>query len=349
MSRTRRTSLNRRTFLRTAAGIAVGVGVGGVATASADGAGDNLIQTGHVTDSKYVLQQGDTCVPLAVITSDLPVEKFYNYRSSDTDPKGWYSSYGPASALERAETSELYLYRGPKGTSLVFMHGKRGSDGGGSVTFHISGLPDDGEWAVADDQYNASTNYDTFQKTDDEWDVDWTWASDAKHGGGADGGAFRGLTPDDSVTIHPAFNEAARLYGQHLERDYAGKVENWRALAADSEGSRWASLNMTKPVVIHAGQCGGSGGGSGTGTTTTKSTTTTSTDTATGTTTTTNTNTASETTEKSAGNDSVNQTAASGPGTQTSSPVGQDGLGVMTALSGILGTGLYLFRSRNEE
>ncbi len=170
----------------------------------------------------------------------MPVEKFYNYRSSDTDPKGWYSSYGPASALERAETSILYLYRGPKGTSLVFMHGKRGSDGGGSVTFHITGLPDDGEWAVTDDQYDASTNYDTFDESDGEWDVDWTWASDSKHGGGADGGAFRGLTPDDRVKIDPAFNESARLYGRHTDRDYEGNVERWNALAADSRGSGWA-------------------------------------------------------------------------------------------------------------
>ncbi len=330
------------------AGIAGGVGAVGVSNISAAGSAarvDENLRTGRITDSNFVLEQGDNCVPLAVITSKLPVEKFYDYRSSDTDPKGWYSSYGPASVLEEAETSIVYLYRGPKGTSLVFMHGKRGSDGGGSVTFHISGLPGDGKWAVTDDQYDASTNYDTFQKSNGEWDVDWTWASDPKHGGGADGGAFRGLTSDDTVKITPAFNEAARLYGQHLNRNYAGKVKNWKALAADSNGSGWHSLDMKQPVVIHAGHCTGSGGGNETGTTerTTidgSSTNGTSTETGTGTT--------DEPTQSTV-DDPTSKTIAVEPGTVTDSPIGQDGLGIITALSGLFGTGLYLYRERNEE
>ena len=279
-----RDGLDRRTFLlATASAVGAGSAFGGVGavsdgTESADG-GDWSFSNGSIRPSGFVLEQGDTCVPLGVVTSDMPVEEFYDYRSSDTDPQGWYSAYGPATALEQAENSVLYLYRGPEGTSLVFMHGKRGSEDGGSVTFRFSGLPTDGTWAVTDDQYDASTNYDTFAESDDGWQVDWTWAGDSHHGGGADGGAFRGLTPDDTVTIDPAFNAAARLYRQHVNRNYVGPVEEWNVLAADSAGYRWQSLDMERPVVIHAGRCRRSGG---TETTTQKTTKTNGTRTTTG-------------------------------------------------------------------
>ncbi len=157
MTDSTRDGLDRRTFLlATASAVGAGSAFGGVGavsdgTGSADG-GDWSFSNGSIRPSGFVLEQGDTCVPLGVVTSDMPVEEFYDYRSSDTDPQGWYSAYGPATALEQAENSVLYLYRGPEGTSLVFMHGKRGSEGGGSVTFRFSGLPTDGAWAVTDDQ-----------------------------------------------------------------------------------------------------------------------------------------------------------------------------------------------------
>jgi hypothetical protein len=361
MTDSTRDGLDRRTFLLATAS-AVGAsgaigGVGGVSTASA-GRDDSSLSTGTIRPSGFVLEQGDTCVPLGVVTSDMPVEEFYDYRSSDTDPEGWYSAYGPATALEQAKNSVLYLYRGPEGTSLVFMHGKRGSEGAGAVTFRFSGLPDDGTWAVTDDQYDASTNYDTFAESDGGWQVDWTWAGDSRHGGGADGGAFRGITSDDTVTIDPAFNDAARLYGQHVNRNYVGPIEEWNALAADSEGRRWQSLDMERPVVIHAGHCSGSGTTETTTrrtteTTTRRTTKTTETRTTTDirTTETTDIPTDSQTTgtTSEATHDTTTTSGASGIGMTTTSPDGQDGLGVLTAISGVIGTGLSLYRLRGKE
>jgi hypothetical protein len=351
-----RNEIDRRTFLLATAG-AVGAGSAiGAVSATSDGStgseadGDRSFSDGVVRPSGFVLEQGDTCVPLGVVTSDMPVEEFYDYRSSDTDPQGWYSAYGPANALEQAKNSVLYLYRGPEATSLVVMHGKSGSDDGGAVTLRFSGLPEGGSWAVMDDQYDASTNYDTFSKSDDECQVDWTWSGDSHHGGGADGGAFRGITPDDVVTIDPAFNEAARLYGRHANRNYVGDIEAWNVLAADSTGNRWRSLDMERPVVIRAGRCDGSGG---TRTTTRETTETsgtrTTTDSRTAETTATTSGSKTTTTTNEPTHDAHTESGTSGAGTKTASPVGQDGLGVLTAISGFIGTGLSLYRFRAEE
>ncbi|WP_266075705.1 hypothetical protein [Haladaptatus caseinilyticus] len=245
-------SLHRRSFL-----LGVGGALGSVAGATSvvgapNGAGDHRSET-TVRRSGFVLEQNGICLPLAMVTLDerVPVEEFYDYRSSDTTPSGWYSSYGPAQRFQRNGESVLYCYDGPRGTSLVFMHGMRGGESGGAITFSISGLPSEGEWAVTDDQYNASTNYDRFVRNDGEWVVDWTWATDPDNGGGADGGAFRGITRDDVVRIDPAFNENARLYEDH----YPGDVEHWRALTADSTGYRWRSLRRDHPIVIRGGSC----------------------------------------------------------------------------------------------
>ncbi|WP_231183650.1 hypothetical protein [Haladaptatus sp. DYF46] len=357
MTEPTRDGLDRRTFLLATTGV-VGAGsaigtVGATSDASTGSEADRdwSFSNGFIRPSEFVLEQGDTCVPLGIVTSDTPVEEFYDYRSSDTDLEGWYSAYGPATTFERAKSSVLYLYRGRQGTSLVFMHGKRGSEDGGAVTFRFSGLPEDGTWAVTDDQYDASTNYDTFVESDGGWQVDWTWAGDSYHGGGADGGAFRGLTRDDVVTIDPAFNEAARLYGQHVNRNYVGPVEGWYALAADSSGHRWQSLDMERPVVIRTGRCDGSGGTETTArkTTETAGTRTTTDPRTTETTVTTSspkktTGTTSETTR-----DTTTESGANGAGMQTTSPAGQDGLGVFTAVSGFVGAGLSLYRFREEE
>ncbi|EFW92884.1 hypothetical protein ZOD2009_08439 [Haladaptatus paucihalophilus DX253] len=342
IKRRTRDGIDRRTYLLAVAG---GVGaIGGVSAASLGGENDGSRSKAVVRPSEFVLEQDDTCVPLGVVTSDLPIETFYDYRSSDTDPEGWYSAYGPATDLEQAENSVLYLYHGPKGRSLVFMHGKRGSDGGGSVTFHITGLPADGEWAVTDDQYDASTNYDTFSKSDDGWTVDWTWAGDSHHGGGADGGAFRGITRDDVVTIDPAFNDDARLYRQHVNRNYVGPVENWNALAADSDGHRWASLDMETPVVIRSGQCGGNDGSA----TTTSTTTATEPRTTRGGSRTEETTSATGRTTTGSGGDptvtdgttpltsTATEGAASGPEDGTTSN-GQAGFGILAGVAGFLG------------
>ncbi|WP_435152475.1 hypothetical protein [Haladaptatus sp. DFWS20] len=248
----KRPSIYRRSFLHATASVVGSVG-GATSVVTASNRAEDRLSDATVRPSAYVLEQGDTCLPLGMVTSDgnETVEEFYDYRSSDTSPSGWYSSYGSAQELQRNSESVLYCYDGSRGTSLVFMHGMRGGESGGAVTFSISGLPSDGEWAVTDDQYDAPTNYDRFTQEGSEWVVDWTWATEPDSGGGADGGAFRGITRDDVVRIDPAFNEDARLHGDH----YPGEVEAWRALSPDSAGFRWVSLRRDQPVVIRGGTC----------------------------------------------------------------------------------------------
>ncbi|WP_227356790.1 hypothetical protein [Haladaptatus salinisoli] len=353
--------LNRRSYLLAAAGVAGTLA--GVSSVLADEShpGDDF-EAGDIGRSAFVLEQGDACLPLAVVTSDenLPVEEFYDYRSSDTDPTGWYSAYGPAKAFEQAGNSVLYLYDGPNGTSLVFMHGKRGGDSGGAVTLDFSGLPADGEWAVTDDQYNATTNYDRFERSGDDSTVDWTWATDPRNGGGSDGGAFRGVTDDAEVRIDPAFNEEARLYGEH----YVGEVERWNVLVADADEPRWFSLDMETPVVVRSGECAGSGTPPTRTTTasptTTPTTTTTpprTTRTTTRTTPTTSRTTSTRTPATStrpattAPPSTIRSTTADevgGPAARTTESDGQAGFGAVAALGGLLGLGFRALSRREE-
>ncbi|WP_227377284.1 hypothetical protein [Haladaptatus halobius] len=320
--------LNRRSYLLATAGITGSIA--GVSSVLADEKhpGDDF-ETGDIRRSAFVLEQGDACLPLAVVTSNenLPVEEFYDYRSSDTYSTGRYSAYGPAKAFEQAGNSVFYLYDGPNGTSLVFMHSKRGGDSGGAVTLDFSGFPPDGGWAVMDDQYNASTNYDRFERSGDESTVDWTWAADPRNGGGSDGGAFRGVTDDAEIRIDPAFNDEARLYGEH----YEGEVERWNVLVADSDEFQWFSLDMDTPVVIRSGGCNGSGAPP---TRTTTPTTTTTSPSTTPTTTTRTTSTTTRTTTQSS------TPTTSTTSTRTTESDGQAGFGAIAALGGLLGFGL---------
>ncbi len=333
--------LRRRSFLLAAGGV-VG-SVSGAASVVALNRGDDASSV-EVRPSKYVLEQGNDCVPLAMVTTDddLPVEEFYDYRSSDTTPSGWYSSYGPAQVLQRNGESVCYLYDGSRGTSLVFMHGQRGGERGGAVTFTVTGLPSDGEWAVTDDQYDAPTNYDRFRRTDDGWVVDWTWATDPDNGGGADGGAFRGLTSDDVVRIDPAFNEDARLYGDH----YPGEVVLWSALTADSTGYGWHTLHRDRSVVVRGGSCEQTDSPKTTtatqttGTTTTTETTTASQTTATTTMTETTASQTATTTPSSSRSRTQTPTTVGGGESRRTTSFGQGGFGVATAVTGVLGGAL---------
>ncbi|WP_458189379.1 hypothetical protein [Haladaptatus sp. NG-WS-4] len=336
---------HRRSYLLATAGVLGSIGSVSAVLAADEEAPPDDFENGDIRNSEFVLEQGDTCLPLAVVSPNesLSVEEFYDYRSSDTDPTGWYSAYGPATALEQPGNTILYLYDGPNGTSLVVMHSKRGAESGGAVTFNFTGLPGDGEWAVTDDQYNASTNYDNFERSNGNWSIDWTWATDPDHGGGADGGAFRGLTTDSEFRIDPAFNEQAELYGDH----YDGEVKQWNALAATSEEYGWVSLDMDQPVVIRTGECDQSGLPPTVTTTETTTTETTTTETTTSTTETTSSTTLTTTETTSATNappsshSSTTDDKAAGPGgSQTTTSSGQDGFGVIAALGSVLGLGL---------
>ncbi|WP_135853671.1 hypothetical protein [Halorussus salinus] len=215
-------------------------------------------------ESGYLLEQAEECVPIRPLRGRLPVKTFYEYHLPDervTDENGGvgdgsvtYASAGTRD-LQRDRTSILLLYRGPKGTSLVVVHGSVGNDDAGAVTFQLYNLPTDGEWVVKDDHYpdpetgdRAGTNYDEWATDGDDHRVDWTWGTS-----GTDGGAFRGLGDEFDVIVQPAFNEAAALYGDH----YEGTITDWEFLSGSASAAERISLELDEPVEIRTGTCDG--------------------------------------------------------------------------------------------
>ncbi|NEU56552.1 hypothetical protein [Halorussus sp. MSC15.2] len=218
------------------------------------------------TESQYVLVQGDTCVPVRPMRRQLPVKTFYDYQLPEeyiSDANGASvgdtAPYASAGTLDfqRRQTSIVFLYQGPKGLSLVFVHGSSGDSGRGSATFEITGLPEDGDWVVKDDLYRdpnsgEQENYDRWHVDGTDHRIDWTWG-----GGGADGGVFRGLGDDFEVVIDPAFNEDAALYDEY----YNGTVTDWQFLSGFPDDPDRVSLDMSEPIRITTGSCERSGGG----------------------------------------------------------------------------------------
>lgn len=205
----------------------------------------------------YTLQQGDTTVELQPIDGLEPIEDRYGLQIPDgfdgtdgaTDRGGpYYSSLG-LPGVQRTGESVLFLYDGPNGLSLVVVHGEHGGGGtGGSATWTITGLPENGEWVVKDDRYldpgtgePASSNYDRWETDGSDHAIDWTW-----DGGRTDGGAFQDLGDSFTITIDPAYNEQAALYEEY----YDGDVTGWRAMSGSLDDPTTTALALDDPVTI---------------------------------------------------------------------------------------------------
>jgi hypothetical protein len=232
--------------------------VGTTLTAGALGTGATAT---NCTESQYVLIRGDRCVPIRPIRGQLSVETLYDYQLPEkyvSDENGasvgdtaLYGSAGTTD-FQRPQTSVAFLYQGPKGLSLVVVHGSLDSSDGGSVTFEVAGLPADGEWVVKDDLYRdadgdrAPSNYDRWRVDGTDHRIDWTWGS-----GGTDGGAFRDLGDEFAVSIDPSFNGSAALSGDH----YEGTVTDWEFLSGSAGVSERISLDVDEPIRIATGSC----------------------------------------------------------------------------------------------
>jgi PGF-CTERM protein len=246
-------------------------------------------------ETTFHVTQGSECYEIAAHgNGTTSVEDFYDYRTPDTEPSGYtYSSHGTRD-LQANQVSNLFLYHGTEGYSLVMLHDELGdAPYGSTVTFEISGLPTDREWAVEDDDYDGrDDNYDHGSTNST---IDWMWSSDR-----TDGAAVRGLGGDDyeAVIIDPAFNENASAWGDWSHSGGDHRIRDWRLL--DADGSN-VSLAMDRPVSVAVGGCDDDG----TTTTTTENETTT--ETSTTTTTETTTETTNTTTEED-GNESETTT-----------------------------------------
>jgi len=205
-------------------------------------------------DETYTVRQGDECVTLEPYTGDESAKEFYDYRTPFEDNEytnasgASYSSEG-TTEVQTPNSSMLFLYEDARGTlSLVFVHGaNKTSSGSGSTTFNITGLSEDGNWTVKDDQYDGARSYDNWTHTEEYHLVNWTW--DERR---TDGGVYTGLGDDVEITIEAAFNEEAGLYGEH----YDGTVENWTALSGTGSDLERTELNLSEPVTISSEPCG---------------------------------------------------------------------------------------------
>jgi len=225
-------------------------------------------------NTSYRIVQGDQEVAVEPIEGNVPVEEFYDYRYpyQSRDNPSWgrsFSSEG-TSQYQQDDTSILMLYEGPNGVSLVAIHDKyyenpENGTQGSSVSWQLTGLPDDGEWAVIDDDYdwrNESVEKDDIHRlaadhragaagNDGEppegvdAQLSWVWTT-----GRSDGMAYRGLGGDDvSITIDPAFNEDSyHRYGDDRRPDedpddpeegeqYNGSIEDWQVITATDDGN----------------------------------------------------------------------------------------------------------------
>lgn len=231
-------------------GPATDAGGGETATGGDDG------PTLPIGDSgSYAVQQGDECYRVSALSGDQPVREFYGYaiprenspyRGADGNS---YSSEG-TTGLQRPDTSILFLYEGPAGNlSLVFVHGNYGGEAdGGSLSAEITGLPAEGRWAVKDDQYEGPSNYDRWSTDDSSARVDWTYAANR-----TDGGAYEGLGESFEVTVDPAFNQRAALYGEY----YDGTIDRWSVVTGSRDDPGYRSLDMSEPVTVSRGTCSG--------------------------------------------------------------------------------------------
>jgi hypothetical protein len=196
------------------------------------------------TRSGYVIEQGDTCYPVEPLgDGTTSVETFYNY-SEESD----FSSAG-TTALQREDTSIVFLYDGSEGLSLVFVHGAaQGDSDGGSASVTISRLPDGTEWVVEDDRYPDDSQFDRWSTPNGSTTVDWTWTNSR-----TDGGALRGFDGEFAVTVEMQFNEAAALFGEY----YEGRVTAWEFLSGDASDPKRRTLSVEEQLVVRTGTCDG--------------------------------------------------------------------------------------------
>ncbi|MFP8954022.1 PGF-pre-PGF domain-containing protein [Natrialbaceae archaeon A-arb3/5] len=237
-------------------------GIGGFAQVGGGTTGASAAASAQAADT-YVVEQGEFCQPIEPLSTDGTVESFYDYRNHETHPDTdsedrQYSSYG-TTHLQEDDTSLLFLHEGTDGMSLVMIHDQvHGDTEGGVVTFDLVGLPDESEWVVQDDLYDGPSNMAEWDEGDGWASASWIWR-DAR----TDGGAIQGgLNDEFAVTIQPAFNEDAALYGDEDLHDpdfyEDGEIIDWQVLSGDSdEPDRTEIPSLDEDVTIRTGTCDG--------------------------------------------------------------------------------------------
>lgn len=158
------------------------------------------------------------------------VEDFYDYGPNAGHPNG---------DILREDTSNLFLFEGPEGLSLVTLHDTDDGDG-----FHATlnfgtlpvagaaealGLPPEGSWVVQDDPGGSSQ--DSYSTSHASWYSGSTYT---------DGGAYRGgLEGLMYLTVNATF--------EHYK---GGTIEHWQFLSGDADDPDRVTLNPDLPVIV---------------------------------------------------------------------------------------------------
>jgi PGF-CTERM protein len=244
----------------------------------------------ETTNRSYQIVQGDQVIQVDPLQGNESVEEFYDYRHphvGSRDNPFWgrqFSSVG-TTEFQEDDQSTLLLYEGPDGVSFVGLHDKyheEQAEGttGGSVSWTITGLPENGEWAVIDDEYGwlaeNETKDDIFLLDSDHragapgndgtppGDADallsWVWLT-----GRSDGVAYRGLDQDVSVTIDPEPNRYSyHRYGDQRRPDrlpdrpdrgerYNGTLYAWDVVVPTGDGEfDRVTINNGQPIEIRS-------------------------------------------------------------------------------------------------
>lgn len=247
---------------RTALKFVGAVGLAGVATGA----------RAQSSDAPYSVAQGDRDVPVVPLSGGDPVEELYGLQlpgrfggdNGASDRGGPYYQSNGTSDLQREDVTVSFLYDGPNGHSLVVVHDSTASTDGGAVTWTVRDVPGDAAWAVKDDYYTDPETGEPAGNNFDRWDVDgtthtvdWTWGS-----AGTDGGVLRSPGGRLDVTVEPAFNEAATLWGEHYAED---PVSDWQFLSFPDgrDSPERTSLALDEPVSVAPTDRGQSDGDDG--------------------------------------------------------------------------------------
>jgi len=181
-----------------------------------------IVLGGEPSARRITVEQGGDSFEVVPLSNGQRIEEFYDYGNAKIN--------SPLPIAE-SDKSQLFFWSGPDGISLVTLHDKGNDGSGGAVTMTFDGLPtSQGSWVVKDDggDYQSPTRFD------------WSWA-DTK----TDGGVFRGGLTNESVTIDPAFNDAARRNPLT-----PGELTDWQVLTGQATAPRSVSLDMDEPVTV---------------------------------------------------------------------------------------------------
>ncbi|MFC7200661.1 lamin tail domain-containing protein [Halospeciosus flavus] len=177
------------------------------------------------SEQSYIVRQGKLRWEVDPLSyNDETVEAFYNYQSSSG------TANPPVDIVKEPAASQMFIYEGPVGSSLVFLHGSSQAESGGTAFFKLSGLSrSKGEWAVRDDTMGFDDDFEKWEGGNAK--VKWEWSA-----GHTDGGAFWGVG-DSSSTIKVT---PKTLRG----------VDAWRFLSGEPSNTRGFELADQKPVSI---------------------------------------------------------------------------------------------------